>query len=159
MNDLDEKLEEILGASFRKVVNEAIEQHGETIVEFAERSRLAREEAIAEIKQAFIDAGYIDAKRMLQVAELLQEQAEILKDMADVNKDAGYVKQFPRIQGHGIREASKDHIEPLRTGQEWYDRFEKEMDEVEYDTKDEMARGVYRNATVMLAAKRVAGIK
>ncbi len=50
----DEAIDAMLQGYFNKVVREALEQHGQTIVEFAESSKKVREEAKAKIKAALL---------------------------------------------------------------------------------------------------------
>jgi hypothetical protein len=51
-----DELDEILRKYFSRVVSEAIEEHNGTIVEFAERSKIARHEAKAQIEQLLVEA-------------------------------------------------------------------------------------------------------
>lgn len=126
-SDLDKKLKEIL-----YVVSAFSSDHGHP----ANEGKLLPaaqnvEEALVQIKQAFVDAGYVDASKMLQVADLLTQQAGILKDMAHAN--------LPPIYGTG-----------LMTGQEWYDRFKQEF------VAD---KGVSYNGDLLAVARRAAGIE
>lgn len=99
MSDLDEKLNWILKSNAAVQVN------------FDTSSFDDYQNLIPDIKQAFADAGYVDASRMLKLSVLMSEQAKILADMAQSN--------LPPIYGTG-----------LMTGQEWYERF---LDEINKD--------------------------
>lgn len=89
--DLDEKLEEIIFGDMPK--------------RFMSDFMLAQPE---QVKQAFIDAGWVTPENATKVQEMVNQIANLTNDMT----------QLPIIQ----------YAKPnLMTGQEWYDKFKKEL--------------------------------
>ncbi len=95
MSDLDEKLVEVL--SHKNWVHRT-------------DPRMSR--AVAEVKQAFKDAGYILPGETLYA---MPKGKDLARELAGLSVDDGV----------NITELAS----PMMTGEEWYDRFEKELPE------------------------------
>lgn len=106
MSDLDKKLEEAL----QPWIDEIQSEYGTGINDDKKPQFIAFANAKLQIKQAFIDAGwreehYVGPDSLLPLVEYSREQLEAI---------------------------SKEWSKPRMTGQEWYDRFERNL---KYDTK------------------------
>lgn len=138
MDDLYIKLEDILFGDMSK--------------HFMSDSMLAKP---YQIKQAFKDAGYI----------LLNTDGCAHFDMTNGICELGHQRKVCDFCGKDFHMSKTEwdvHTPdtPIMTGQEWYDKFKDILDnEAEYDTRDEMRRGVYRNDTITRIAKKVSGIE
>lgn len=88
---------------------------------------LGHEAVLAAIKQAFSEAGYVNPKEMF--AEYQREGKIVIQAIDTENNYA-----------------------PVMTGQEWYDRFDKEM------TKDWNGEGYFIYKAIMKVAKKAAGL-
>lgn len=100
------------------------------------------DDVIPLIKQAFTEAGWITPEQRDKVVKMVN-------DMANLANDAF---QLPTIQFVKINKA-QTKAQNLMTGQEFYDRFKKELDKLS-DIKN-----LWDGTPLLDAAKRAAGIK
>lgn len=104
---------------------------------YVEDSVAVRE--VARIKQAFVDAGWLSPERVAETQKLVNKLVQNAQDMHKLAMGV-YPQLLPNVM----------------TGQEWYDRFEKEMDRISayatFDNHDDVDRA-------MDAAKRASGIE
>lgn len=145
MSDLDKRLHEIAADIYRHIT---AEEGGDW---------LSANEDMEAIKQAFTDAGYVPTDVKEKADEFLQD---IMNLQANMKHDALRLSltttpKKPKLF-KDMESMAREH--GYMTSQEWYQKFKAEMDEVEYDGKDDMRRGFYRNSTVTYAAKRAAGL-
>lgn len=81
-------------------------------------------EAIAQIKQAFADEGYVHTDVRESADKLLQGIANL---RANTQHDLIRLGMPPTAKTHVTADFSKGELSKLMTGQEWYERFEKEL--------------------------------
>jgi hypothetical protein len=120
--ELDEKLKDILN-----LINKSLAEDVQMWV-------------IPQIKQVFADAGYITPEQVAKTQDLVNQMANLANDMARV----------PTVQYVSITDDQRE-ARMLMTGQEWYDRFEKEL-------KSGLALPEVMDIWVRVSAKRAAGL-
>lgn len=125
MVDLDAKLKEILHTP----VNQRDFSYDE-------------DDIVEQIKQAFAEAGYVTPENAAKVQTMVNQMVNLANDMAIV-PTIQYVKPNKAIT----------KAQNLMTGQEWYERFEKEFKGTRWYDK---IRGSHDE--ISDAAKRAAGL-
>lgn len=133
MSDLDEKLLSILRDFTWRDGSGRIDADG----------------ALSEVKQAFIDAGWITPEQVKKTQGLVNQMANLAKDMS---KQPVMVWNDP------------GKLSELKTGQEWFDRFERELPNTIFPTwyernKPDEAHEVLDRELVLEIAKKAAGIE
>lgn len=132
MSDLDDKLVDILRwCKEHETWNDFLKKSGKMEPEVGDYTSVEAT-SLQSIKQALTDEGYI-------------KLPYAVKDK-DNNIYIGSGKAF-----------TTDHKE-LMTGQEWYERFEKELPDTELKAYLPSADIAYKRSKVMEVAKRAAGI-
>lgn len=130
MSDLDDKLERVL-----------YDHRNDTPI--GKQSAL-----ISDIKQAFADEFGID--------QMLQDMVDLRANMQHNLVRLG----LTATPTNHIADFSKGKLSKLMTGQEWYDRFEKEADKVKISQAD--ANAPYHQTRIMQqlykAAQRASGV-
>lgn len=133
MSSLDEKLLDIVR---EHVLVLADQRSGElTDEEFLEVANEVTPAYIEQIKQAFIDAGWVDVKKPI-TGDI--HGVGIYK----VSEKLFTINGVDELVAHDGTKVKFDPEQPvMMTGQEWYDRFEKEVNNIGDNTEISTAHG------------------
>ncbi len=130
-NNLDDNLKFILQAYKRHVTGQFSEKELTSVY--------PQSVAIAALKQAFADAGYVNDDKLNKLfADFERMTAEAKKTLDDLKTKSGYVY------------TGKDELSRVMTGQEWYHKYRKLC----------MMSGYYSDDLPMMKlARKAAGIE